>query len=220
MATAPKVCVDPLVHIVDDDEQIRKTTAKLLEIKGFPTQTHASANEFMAGLKVGMRGCVILDIHMPGMTGLELQEKMSNLGINLPVIFLTGFGDVPMASQAFRHGAVDFLEKPFQTSTLIERVEEALARDKASWQQQRHIQHLLELYSQLTSREKTLLKLVCAGYTAREIGKELCISHRTVETHRGRIMKKFQADSLAEMIYMGLELEQASPVAPIPDHQE
>jgi two-component system, LuxR family, response regulator FixJ len=211
MLTAYEMNNIGIVHIVDDDAQIRKTTAKLLEAKGIPTQTYASANEFMGLLNAGMRGCVILDIHMPGMTGLELQEKMSEQGICLPIIFLTGFGNVPMASQAFRQGAIDFLEKPFQISLLIERVEEALERDKTLRQQKHHNKKLQELYKHLTDREKTLLKLICAGYTAKEIGQELCISHRTVETHRGKIMKKLQADSLADMIYIGFELELDSP---------
>ncbi len=207
MSSVQNINIGCIVHIVDDDELIRKTTAKLLESKGFFTQTHASAKDFLAVLNPAMRGCVVLGIHMPGMSGLQVQEKMSDQGINLPIIFLTGFGDVPMASQAFRRGAIDFLEKPFRIDTLIQRIEEALAQDEALWYQRRHNTKLMELYQRLTEREKTLLKLICAGYTAKEIGRILFISHRTAETHRSKIMKKLQADSLADLIYIGLELD-------------
>lgn len=207
MNTTAKTNGGAKVHIVDDDVLIRKTTAKLLETHGFIAQTYASANEFLDSLNSQTRGCLILDIHMPGITGLELQQRISAQGINLPIIFLTGYGDVPMASQAFRQGAVDFLEKPFQTTLLIDRVKEALQRDTDLWQGRKRRKVLLDLYQQLTDREKMLIKLVSCGYTAREIGNELCISHRTVETHRAKVMKKLQAESLADLISISMELE-------------
>lgn len=198
-----------VVHIVDDDSQIRNTTQKLLESQGFRSQAYASGQSLLESLNPSARGCLILDVHMPDINGLDLQTVLLEKGIDLPVIILTGFGDVPIASRAFRSGAVDVIEKPFQIHVLLDRVREALERERDNWLNKRRRNNLLALFNTLTAREKTLVKLVGAGYTAREIGQELCISHRTAETHRAKVMKKLEADSLADLISICMELEAA-----------
>jgi two-component system response regulator FixJ len=197
----------PMVYIVDDDDAIRDALGRLLQADGLSTKGFASATEFLNICEPSMRGCLLLDVQMPQISGLEVQRLLSEREINIPIIFLTGYGDVPMSSQAFRNGAFDFLEKPFENSELLERVRGALSRDAEQWHERMRRAQLIERFSQLTTREKEVLQLVSAGYSSKQVAKALAISNRTVDVYRAHIMQKMGADSLADLVAMALELE-------------
>jgi two-component system response regulator FixJ len=196
-----------IIYIVDDEPAIREALLILLQSEGLQAKAFATATEFLAVSDGEMRGCLLLDISMPQMSGMELQSRLAESGISLPIIFLTGSGDIPLASQAFRSGALDFLEKPFDIVTLMDRIHQALSRDSAQWHH--HYRHKLaqESCARLSPREKQVLKWVAAGYSSKEIAKAMAISNRTVEGHRARIMEKLNAQSLAELISFALELD-------------
>lgn len=201
------------IYIVDDDDSIRDVLRHLLQTEGLSTQAFASAHDFLNTCDPSMRGCLLLDVRMPQISGLEVQRMLAERKINIPIIFLTGYGDVPMTSEAFRNGAFDFLEKPFDTGELVERVRGALSRDAEQWHERVRRAQLIERFAQLTSREKEVLQLVSAGYSSKEVAKALAISNRTVDVYRAHIMQKMGADSLADLVAMTLELEsQSAPV--------
>jgi FixJ family two-component response regulator len=200
-----------IVYIVDDDKAIRDSLAMLLETEGLRAKGFGSAAEFLAVCGTESRGCLLLDINMPHMSGMELQRRMAEFGIAMPVIFLTGAGDVPLASQAFRGGALDFLEKPFDVEVLLERVHQALSLDSQQWHNRYRRKLLRESCARLSPREKQVLKWVAAGYSSKEIAKVMDISNRTVEGHRAHIMEKLNAQSLADLISVALELDMADP---------
>lgn len=198
---------EPIVYVVDDDDCIRDVVTQLLTIEGLLTKSFASAEEFLDHCNDRMRGCLILDVSMPRMSGLELQQLLLERNITIPIIFLSGHGDIPMTSQAFRSGAVDFLEKPFDDIELLDRIKEALYRDAEHWHQRLRRAQLTERISNLSKREKEVMKFICTGYTSKETAKALSISNRTVDIYRAHVMLKMEANTLAELISMGLELE-------------
>jgi FixJ family two-component response regulator len=173
-----------IVYIVDDDPSVADSLFMLLKTENLESKAFSSAVEFMAVCDHTMRGCVLLDINMPQMSGIELQQWMVNNGIDIPIIFLTGSGDIPLSSQAFRKGALDFIEKPFDSDKLLERIQEALARDCEQWHRRVRRKLLKERHERLTTREKEILKWVPSGYTSKEIAKAIGISSRTIELHR------------------------------------
>jgi len=195
------------VYIIDDDTSIADSLLMLLASEGIEAKAFDSAAEFLEFCEPTLRGCILLDISMPGMSGIELQRWLVENGINIPIIFLTGSGDIPLSSQAFRSGALDFLEKPFDIGKLLERVREALARDSEHWHSHYRKNLLKEYYSHLTPREKEILKWVSAGYSSKEIAKVVGISNRTIEVHRSHVMEKLKAKSLAELISIAMELD-------------
>lgn len=203
----------PVVYIIDDDESIRTIVSELLECEGIPTETYGSAVEFVPRCSPRMRGCLLLDMELPEVSGLELQRQLLKSGIDLPIVFLTGHGDIVSSSLAFRSGAVDFLEKPTDTATLLRRIREALTRDMEKWYHRRRHAVLAERFERLTGREREVVKLVVAGYSTKEIARALQISNRTVDVYRGRIMEKTDAKSLADLISMFLELYPDGPTA-------
>jgi len=175
---------------------------------GHEARTFASANEFFDACDSGITGCLILDIRMPGMSGLELQEKLHQQGINIPIIFITGHGDVPMAVQAMKHGAIEFLQKPFREQDLVDRVNEALEMDLNAQKlllQRKEIEPRVE---KLTERERQIMDMIVQGKANKVIAIDLDVSQRTVETHRSRIMQKMQARSLAELVQMAVRLQE------------
>lgn len=192
---------NPNVYIVDDDPDVRDSLKILLEFSGFQVETFESALNFLTADVRKMNGCLILDIRMPGMDGLDLQDELAKREIDLPIIVITGHGDVPLAVRAMRAGAIDFLEKPFREEALIESVRRALEsrKKRRSDAEAQTIKHRL---AQLTGREQEILALVVEGNTSKEIGRELSISPRTVDIHRGHIMEKMQANNLADLIRM------------------
>jgi two-component system response regulator FixJ len=192
----------PLITVVDDDAAARSSLRLLLKSLGLAAVAYESAAAFLAAYDPEQPGCLLLDIRMPGMSGLELQEQLNLRGTISPIIFITGHGDVPMAVEAMQHGAFDFLQKPFRDQDLLDRVQKALERDRSTRDQlrsQENIQHRLE---SLTAREHDVLGLVAEGDPNKIIAHKLGISQRTVEIHRARVMEKMSADSLAQLVHM------------------
>lgn len=199
---------EPTVFIVDDDEAVRNSLKLLMRSVGLPAVAYASAQDFLAAYDRQQPGCVVLDVRMPGMSGLELQQVLNLRGATVPVIFVTGHGDIPMAVEAMQHGAFDFLQKPFRDQDLLDRIQRALERDRATRQQLKEMSHLRERLASLTPREREVLKLVTAGKPNKVIAADLGVSQRTVEIHRARVMEKMGATSLAQLVRMVLDLEQ------------
>jgi FixJ family two-component response regulator len=188
------------IHVVDDDEAMRDSMTWLLEGEGYKVACYDSAASFLAARNAHMHGCLVLDVRMPEMSGLELHERLETLGSQLPIIFVTGHGDVPMAVGALQRGACDFIEKPFNNEDLLTRIQRALALDsQRSARQQRDsaIAHRLE---QLTQREREVMQLVVAGKLNKQIADTLDISMKTVEAHRARVMEKMGVRTLAELV--------------------
>jgi two-component system, LuxR family, response regulator FixJ len=198
----------PIVFIVDDDEAVRASLRLLLKSVGLAATALGSAQEFLASHDASQPGCLLLDIRMPGMSGLELQQQLNLRGAIMPVIFITGHGDVPMAVEAMKHGAFDFLQKPFRDQELLERVQRALAKDqenRVALSQHSKIRARLE---SLTPREREVLELMTRGMPNKVMAADLGISQRTVEIHRARVMEKMAASSLAQAVRMLMDLSQ------------
>lgn len=198
--------VDPITFVVDDDEAVRDALALHLDLAGLAVRPCASAAEFLAAADPAQPGCAVIDIRMPGMDGLELQQEMIRRGLTLPVIIITGHGDVPAAVRAFRAGAVDFLQKPFDEDLLIERVKEAHARDSAARRagsEAAEIRRRLEL---LSPREREVMDLVAQGLPNKLIARQLDIGIRTVETHRARVLEKMGARNASELARMQMTI--------------
>jgi two-component system, LuxR family, response regulator FixJ len=197
----------PTVFVVDDNEGLRNALRILLKSVGLASRTMASAKEFLDTYQSNEPGCLVLDVRMPGMSGIELQEQLNLRGAVIPVIFITGHGDVPMAVEAMQQGAFDFLQKPFRDQDLIDRIQRALERDKhnrAALAQHTKIHERLEA---LTPREREVMALMVRGLANKVIAADLGISQRTVEIHRSRVMDKSGAASLAQLVRMTLDLE-------------
>ncbi|NIV75621.1 MAG: response regulator [Gammaproteobacteria bacterium] len=192
------------VFIVDDDAAVRDSLALLLESAGFAAETYPSARAFLHAYTTDRPGCLLLDVRMPDLSGLELQSVLSQHHIELPVIFITAHGDVPMSARAFKAGAMDFLEKPVDEQALIERVREALMRDEHSRRLRSERAEVRARLERLTPREREVMVLVVQGQSNKEIAKRLNVSYRTVETHRARVMDKMEADSLSALITMAM----------------
>lgn len=192
------------VFVVDDDRAVRDSLALLVDSAGLAVETFASAQEFLDAYTPERRGCLITDIRMPGMSGLELQETLVNDDVRIPVIVLTGHGDVPAAVRALKAGAVDFVEKPFNPQALLDLIQQAISKDVEVHELATQQAQVAGRVALLTPREREVMNLVVAGKANKVIAIELAISERTVELHRGRIMKKMMARSLAELMRMVL----------------
>lgn len=191
---------EPTVFIVDDDAAVRDALALLLDAAGLPARCFASADDFLAEVGAATTGCLVLDVHMPGRSGPELQAELLRRGIPLPVIFLTAHGDIPTTVQAIRAGAVDFLTKPVDARVLLERVQQACAHDRRERERRRADAARVERLAGLTPRERDVLSLALGGLPNKEIGRRLGISHRTVEVYRSRILSKTGAPSLLALV--------------------
>ena len=198
------------VFIVDDDEAVRGSLRLLIRSVGLQAQAFGSAQEFLASYDARHPGCLILDVRMPGMSGLELQQELNRRGATIPVVFITGHGDVPMAVEAMQQGAFDFLQKPFRDQELLDRVQRALARDAESRASMAARAEILERLASLTPRETEVLRLVTNGKANKVVGAELGVSQRTVEIHRAHVMEKMKAGSLAELVRMVLDAEEST----------
>lgn len=192
------------VFVVDDDEAMRSSMAWLIESEGLRVETFDSAQSFLAACYPGRAGCLLLDVRMPGMSGLELQEHLRHRQMRLPVIIITGHGDVPMAVRAMKAGAVDFIEKPFDDETLLATIQRALELDAYQRSQQAGRAEIAARLAQLTPREHEVMLMVTDGMSNKEIANELGVSAKTVEAHRARVMEKMEARSLAELVRMVL----------------
>lgn len=194
----------PTVYVVDDDSSTRELLAWLMKREGLEVQTFAAARAFLESYPAGAPGCLVLDLNMPGMSGLDLQQNMKAAGVALPVIFLSGRADVPNAVRAVKEGAIDFIEKPFDYKQVVALVRECIARDEATRAERESQRACAERLSQLTQREREVLDLVVAGKTNRDIADALAISVKTVEAHRARLMEKVEAESVAELVQAAL----------------
>ncbi len=195
------------VFVVDDDDGVRTSLGILLDSAGYRAVPFASADDFLAQYDPARPGCLLLDMRMPGMTGMELIEELARRGGFVPVIFITGHGDVPMAVEAMKAGAFDFLQKPFSPRNLLERIERALAADTEARQVLSRTEELRQRYTTLTPREKEVMALIVAGHANKVIAMDLGLSERTVEIHRARVMEKMATRSVAHLVRMALELE-------------
>ena len=206
-----------LVFVVDDDEAVRSSTKLLLKSVGLPAVTYPSAQEFLDNYDPLQPGCVVLDVRMPLMSGLELQQLLNIRGAIIPVIFITGHGDIPMAVDAMQHGAFDFLQKPFRDQDLLDRVQKALEKDRINRVQLREKTRIQERRESLTPREREILELMTRGKPNKVMAADLGVSQRTVEIHRARVMEKMGASSLAQLVRMVMDLDQpaGSDDAPI-----
>lgn len=198
----------PTVYIVDDDEAIRSSLRLLMKSVGLQAETFASASEFFDQYRLERPGCLVLDIRMPGMSGLELQQRLVERGAVLPIIFITGHGDVPMAVRAMQKGAVDFIQKPFRDQDLLDRINHALEMDTQNRDTLLERKVISQRLSHLTPREHEVLDLVAQGKPNKVIAADLGVSQRTVEIHRSRVMEKMHARSLAQLVRMVIESRQ------------
>jgi two-component system response regulator FixJ len=196
-----------LVLVVDDDEAVRGSLKLLLKSAGLTACAYPSAAEFLAAHDDGQPGCLLLDIRMPGMSGLELQDELNRRGAIIPIIFITGHADVPMAVEAMRRGAMDFLQKPFRDEDLIDRVNRALARDRDNRGQLEARDAIRGRMARLTPRESQVLRLLATGKSNKQMAGNLGVSQRTVEIHRAHLMHKTEATSVAQLVRMLLVAE-------------
>ncbi len=199
----------PIVFVVDDDEAVRNSLRFLLKSVGLPTQTLSSATEFLATYQPAQPGCLVLDVRMPAMSGLELQQQLNLRGATIPVIFITGHGDIPMAVEAMQHGAFDFLQKPFRDQDLIDRIQKALAKDAKTRAALKEHERIRRRFESLTPREREVLALMTQGKPNKVMAADLGVSQRTVEIHRARVMEKSGAASLAQLVRMVMDLAPA-----------
>ena len=194
---------EPLVFVVDDDTSVRKALARLIRSVGINVETFASADEFLAREPHEGAACVILDVRMPGLSGLQLQKHLAESERSLAVIFMTAYGTIPMTVQAMRAGAVDFLEKPFEDQELIEAVYKALEENRHTMQAEAELRAIKERLDSLTSRQREVFEMVVSGKLNKQIASELGTSEKTVKAQRAQVMKKMQANSLADLVRLG-----------------
>jgi two-component system response regulator FixJ len=200
----------PLVHVVDDDAAVRDSLRLLLESAGLPVQTYDSAAAFLTAAQSLGVGCVLTDVRMPELDGLELQRRLAQLGVRMPVIVMTGHGDVPIAVEALKAGAADFLEKPFDDAQLLEAVSSALAASRRAGDEAAAIAEIITRLASLTPREREVMDRLVAGQPNKTIAYDLGSSPRTVEVHRARVMEKMGARSLPELVRMAITAGEAS----------
>lgn len=191
---------DQLIYVVDDDEALRDSLVWMLESSGYAVRAFDCAESFLEAYALGMTGCIVLDVRMPGMSGLELFEELGRRRCSLPVIFITGHGDVPMAVSALKKGAADFIEKPFAERDMLRLIEQCLEQERASRGKRRLEADTARRLEHLTQREREVLDLIIAGKLNKQIADVLGISIKTVEVHRARVMEKMGANSLAELV--------------------
>ena len=196
------------VFVVDDDASVRKSLCFLLKSVGLPSVAFGSAHEFLDAYQPDRSGCLVLDVRMPAMSGLELQQELNRRGATIPVIFVTGHGDVPMAVEAIKHGAYDFVQKPYREQELLDRIQRALTADGATRAALRERDRIRARFASLTPRELEVLQLMTLGKPNKVMAAELGLSQRTVEIHRAHVMDKTGVSSVAQLVRMALDLEQ------------
>jgi FixJ family two-component response regulator len=202
--TAPKAM--PIVFVVDDDVSVRESLELLISFAGWQPQTFVSAEEFLAHPKALTPSCLVLDGSLPELNGLELQKLIASDRVDMPIIFITGHGDVPMTVQAMKAGAVEFLTKPFDDEVLLTAIRQAITRSAATLDDQAQIKTLRECYASLTPREQDVMRLVVSGMLNKQIGLQLGISEITVKAHRGKMMAKMRVDSVADLVKVAMRL--------------
>ncbi len=207
----PAVAGAPVVHVVEDDESSRKATARLLTAAGHAVRVYGSATDFLAEAPPGP-GCIVLDLSLPGLSGLDLQERLNAVPDAMPIVFLSGASDVPKTARAMRAGAVDFLAKPVGPRALLEAVDRALSRDAQNQAARSRRQEIMARYKRLTPREREVFAHVIGGYLNKQVGFELGTSEHTIKVHRQRVMQKLEADSVTDLVRIAAELD----IPPVP----
>jgi FixJ family two-component response regulator len=201
----------PVVFIVDDEPLVRMALKRLIESVGLEVQTFASAREFLSAQRSDVPGCLVLDIRLPDMNGLDFQQKLTEAQVAVPIIFITGYGDIPMTVRAMKAGAVEFLTKPFKDQELLDAIQYALAQDRIGRQQRAELAGLQQRYNSLTPREREVFPLVTRGLLNKQIAAGLGRSEKTIKIHRSQVMQKMQADSLADLVRIAEKLGLTSP---------
>src|SRR6266852_354638 len=203
---------DPVVFVVDDDASVRDAVKRLIASVGLRVETFQSAREFLGRKRPEAPGCLVLDVRLPDLGGLEFQRVLAEANINIPIIFITGHADVPMTVRAMKAGAVEFLTKPFRGQELLGAIQEAIARDRVAWSARAQMTELRARYDSLTVREKEVFRLVVSGLLKKQIGAELGTSELTIKTHRGHLMQKMGVESLAELVRMSERLKPSATI--------
>ena len=206
MSAAAKSQQKPIVFVVDDDVSVRESLELLIKFAGWQPETFASAEEFLARPRVETPNCLVLDVSLPDINGLELQKLIAMDRVDMPIIFITGHGDVPMTVQAMKAGAVEFLTKPIDDDALLSAIKSAVKRSAAALDDQTELQALRQCHESLTPREREVMRLVVAGMLNKQIGMKLGISEITVKAHRGKMMQKMKAESLADLVKTAVRL--------------
>ena len=206
MSPAPKSQQKPIVFVVDDDISVRESLESMITFAGWQPETFASAGDFLAHPRTTLPSCLVLDVSLPDLNGLELQNLIASERTDMPIIFITGHGDVPMTVQAMKGGAVEFLTKPFDDEVLLTAIRHAIKRSAAVLDDQAEISALRSCYESLTPRERDVMRLVVTGMLNKQIGLKLDISEITVKAHRGKMMQKMKADSVADLVKTAVRL--------------
>jgi FixJ family two-component response regulator len=197
---------EPIVFVVDDDPSVRRSIERLIQSIGLEVQTFQSAREFLQRARPEGPACLVLDVRLPGLSGLDLQRELTNRGVQLPIIFITAHGDIPMTVRAMKGGAVEFLTKPFRTHHLLDAIRAAIERDRDTLKQRSEVAQLRNRYDLLTPREREVLAFLVVGLLNKQIAGELVTTERTIKFHRAHIMQKMRAESIADLVRMAQKL--------------